>query len=712
MANYPKIISVTPSYLEHCVYMSVLFFFAGNRPRKYHLRRKCRNYKSVKMAVLVLALILIVGIYINYAFILNGATTTKVSPSGNDAIAVLHGMKSILILNPNLMLTMTYQGNVVLQGILNVTDSKGINPINCSETFHADVCLEWSNNVRLTMSVNRSAAQDLDCYDIEWTALQCVDQVLTDCFNIGTTHWYGGYQNFNQYWPLSKSTQTMTAYVSHDIYKGDIGDVLDRYLFSSKGTGFYIDSEVPLYFSMNDTFDMMCFSAKYEKFPYQNFDNKYPVLRYKICQSDNVKTIHSKMSSMLIPKPTGIPDTKMFQYPIWSTWAQYKKDINQSTVMSFAHDILANNFSHAQLEIDDFWTPTYGDYVFDIKKFPNATAMVRQLNDMGFRVTVWVNPFFNIDSQSFAEGAAKSYFICSYNTNRPALVEWWDGAMAGILDPTNPAAVAWYLDKLENLKKVYNISSFKFDAGEAAFLPPVYSAYKPERDPGNIFPKAYVEMVVQSDKSRHLEVRVGYHTQEHPTFVRIMDKDSKWEHTNGLKSVIPVVLTFGLLGYPFVLPDMIGGNLYHGADFDAILYIRWLELNALLPSMQFSLVPWQNNDTTIVKIAQKFTKLHEHYSTLLIKLAQESTVTGYPIIRPVWWMDPYSEDALICEDEFLVGEEILVAPVVEQNAISRDIYLPPGNWHDQLRNKTIQGKTWLSNYRVELDELAYFIRTS
>ena len=216
MANYPKIISVTPSYLEHCVYMSVLFFFAGNRPRKYHLRRKCRNYKSVKMAVLVLALILIVGIYINYGFILNGATTTKVSPSGNDAIAVLHGMKSVLILNPNLMLTMTYQGSVVLQGILNVTDSNGINPINCSETFNVDVCLEWSNDVRLIMSVNRSAAQDLDCYDIEWTALQCVDQVLTDCFNIGTTHWYGGYQNFNQYWPLSKSTQTMTAYVSHD----------------------------------------------------------------------------------------------------------------------------------------------------------------------------------------------------------------------------------------------------------------------------------------------------------------------------------------------------------------------------------------------------------------------------------------------------------------------------------------------------------------
>ena len=472
---------------------------------------------------------------------------------------------------------------------------------------------------------------------------------------------------------------------------------------SSKGTGIFIDDEVPLFYSMNEPCGLMCLSAKYEKTSFQSLENKYPVLKYKMCQTDNVTTIHMKMAAMFIDKPTCIPNKKIFQFPIWSTWAEYKRKINQSKVMALARDILINNFTHAQLEIDDMWTPTYGDYEFHRTKFPDAAAMVRQLNNMGFRVTVWVNPLFNINSTAFIEGAAKSYFIRSYNTTRPALVEWWDGDLAGILDPTNPNAVKWYLKKkLENLKKSYNISSFKFDAGESNFLPPVYSSYQDD-----VYPKSYVKMAMQADSTRHLELRVGYRTQQYPVFVRVMDKDSRWDHDNGIKSIIPVVLTFRLLGYPFILPDMIGGNAYKNDTVDAELYFRWVELNAFLPSMQYSIVPWRYNKP-VLEIAQKYTKLHEQYSPLFIKLAQEATVTGYPIIRPIWWSDPSSEDALTCEDEFLVGEEIIVAPVVEQGTRARDIYLPPGFWHDKLRNVELQGPLWLRNYRVELDELAYF----
>lgn len=621
----------------------------------------------------------------------------------------LHSKATDVILNTDLELIIKYKGEEVITGNLNWNGITEVKLVDCSDFSVAGICYEWPGEKRFTISLNRSGSEDMDCFDLEWTALRCVDQVLTDCFDIRSTHWFGGYQNKQQHWPLNKNNMTMAAFVSHDIFLHPVGDVLERYFFSSKGTGIYIDSEIPFYFSMNDKEGMLCFSAKYEDFTYNNYDNRYPVLKYKICQSDNVRNIHTKMSAMFIPKPTDIPDIKLFQYPIWSTWAEFRKDINQSAVLKFASDILSYKFSHSQLEIDDFWTPTYGDFEFDIQKFPNAIAMIRKLNEMGFRVTVWVHPFFNLNSKSFSEGFLNSYFIRSYNSVRPALTKWWDGNVTAILDPTNPEAVSWYLDKLENLKKVYNISSFKFDAGEAGFLPPVFSSFVKKMDRNEIYPKSYVEMAVQSDKSRHMEVRAGYHTQKHPVFIRIMDKYSQWGHDNGIKSVIPVVLTFGILGYPFLLPDMIAGNLKSMNDSE--LYVRWLELNAFLPSMQYSIVPWRFNKT-VVSIAQKFTSLHEKYSPIFIKLAHESTVSGYPIIRPVWWNDPYSEDALTCEDEFLVGDEILVAPVVEKGAKARDIYLPPGAWNDQLRNVKIQGETWLRNYRVELDELAYFTLSS
>jgi alpha-glucosidase (family GH31 glycosyl hydrolase) len=60
--------------------------------------------------------------------------------------------------------------------------------------------------------------------------------------------------------------------------------------------------------------------------------------------------------------------------------------------------------------------------------------------------------------------------------------------------------------------------------------------------------------------------------------------------------------------------------------------------------------------------------------------------------------------------EFLLGEDILVAPVLDEGAISRDIYLPTGQWDDKLRSRTIIGPKWLKNYTVALNELAYFTR--
>lgn len=71
------------------------------------------------------------------------------------------------------------------------------------------------------------------------------------------------------------------------------------------------------------------------------------------------------------------------------------------------------------------------------------------------------------------------------------------------------------------------------------------------------------------------------------------DKDSRWGYDNGLKSMIPSLLQFSIAGYPFVLPDMIGGNAYAGEIPSKELYIRWMQANIFMPAVQFSLVPWK-----------------------------------------------------------------------------------------------------------------------
>lgn len=86
-----------------------------------------------------------------------------------------------------------------------------------------------------------------------------------------------------------------------------------------------------------------------------------------------------------------------------------------------------------------------------------------------------------------------------------------------------------------------------------------------------------------------------------------MDKDSNWNYNNGLATVIPNALIFGLIGYPFVLPDMVGGNAYVLLP-NRELFIRWAELNVFLPSIQFSIVPWQY-DAELVQIISDMMEL-------------------------------------------------------------------------------------------------------
>ncbi|KAK7494184.1 hypothetical protein BaRGS_00014657 [Batillaria attramentaria] len=335
---------------------------------------------------------------------------------------------------------------------------------------------------------------------------------------------------------------------------------------------------------------------------------------------------------------------------------------------------------------------------------------------MGFRVTLWTHPFMNLDSKAFPEAAENHYAIGTRGSHNPALVRWWNGKMAAILDVTNPAAVQWYLGRLEALKNKYNISSFKFDAGEAFFVPEAAQTFKPMSSPG-VFSKEWAELAFEADPYvRHQEVRAAWNAQNLPIFVRIFDRWSAWEAVEGgLETLIPTTLTFGLLGYPFVLPDMIGGNAYADSGFtggaypDRELFIRWLEASALLPALQFSIAPWLY-DEEVTNITRRYTQLHEKYAPTIISLARESVTTGNPIIRPLWWVAPEDPAALTISSQFLLGNDVMVAPVLVRGARRRDIYVLEGEWQDLLRGQKISGPVWLRDYEVHLDELPIFER--
>ena len=98
----------------------------------------------------------------------------------------------------------------------------------------------------------------------------------------------------------------------------------------------------------------------------------------------------------------------------------------------------------------------------------------------------------------------------------------------------------------------------------------------------------------------------------------MMDKDSYWGYDNGLQTVIPTALLFSTIGYPFILPDMIGGNVYYDEELPSEeLFIRWMQLNAFMPAMQFSISPWQYDDEKVKTISKKYMAIGQILSRIL-----------------------------------------------------------------------------------------------
>ena len=105
-----------------------------------------------------------------------------------------------------------------------------------------------------------------------------------------------------------------------------------------------------------------------------------------------------------------------------------------------------------------------------------------------------------------------------------------------------------------------------------------------------------------------IEARDALHTQTLPIFIRMIDKDSNWGFTNGIPTLITTLFQMNLNGYPFVMPDMVGGNGYAENPFNSStlpskeLFIRWLQANVFMPNIQYSFVPWDYDDEVSLRI--------------------------------------------------------------------------------------------------------------
>ena len=409
---------------------------------------------------------------------------------------------------------------------------------------------------------------------------------------------------------------------------------------------------------------------------------------------------------------------KFFQYPQLNTWMEFTYYVTQQGVLDFARKWIENGFTPGVFIIDEGWQKRYGVWEFDRAAFPDPVEMVRQLHAWGFTVLLWVVPYVSVDGPSYErslrplEGtdpeSAKRLYLRAAN-GQTAIFSWWNGYSA-LLDMTDAYNRAFLRDQLRRLMDDFGIDGFKFDGGSVRGYSPSLLINGPLAKTITAQELNGAWNAFGAEFAWH-EFKDTYGRGGKNTVQRLRDKHHQWGR-DGLADLIPCAINAGLMGFPFLCPDMIGGGEWSyrflpGFTVDEELFVRMAQCSALFPMMQFSWAPWLALKEENVKRCLDAARLHERLFPEIIKVVRASRQTGEPVIRSLEYECPHHGFELI-QDEFMVGSDLLAAPVLEKGAVSRKVAFPAGTWRAP-DGKTYDGLT-ACDVPAPLDTLPWFIR--
>jgi alpha-glucosidase/alpha-D-xyloside xylohydrolase len=343
------------------------------------------------------------------------------------------------------------------------------------------------------------------------------------------------------------------------------------------------------------------------------------------------------------------------------------------------------------------WNTGHGSFTFNPATFPDPAAMIRQLHDEHFHVSLHVVYRNRVLEGSVhdpcatpgnVEGAG-CYWRMHRDVERLGIDGWWP-------DEGDPLDVSSRLAR----DRLY------YDG--------------PLMDRPNIRPFALHRNGVPG-------------TQRFGAFVWSGDINSTWET---LRLQVPVAINTGLSGLPYWGTDT--GGFVPTKELTGELYARWFAFSAFCPLFRSHgrtwklRLPWQWNtgelgpsetsgagsadpdpselhNAAVEPICRKYLELRYRMLPYIYSMVRESCETGLPLMRALWLHHPDDPAAVACGDQYLWGRDILVAPVVERGATERKLYLPRGVWHDFWNDSTQEGGREITR-DADLATIPLFVR--
>jgi alpha-glucosidase len=425
--------------------------------------------------------------------------------------------------------------------------------------------------------------------------------------------------------------------------------------------------------------------------------------------------------------------------PLWALGYQQSRwsYMSQEKVLDVAREFRRRRIPADVLYLDIDHMDGFRVFTWNPRTFPDPKAMLGQLHDEGFHAVTIVDPGIKVDRNYAIYRSGQEQGVYVKNADGSELqAKVWPGICA-FPDFTSPAARAWFGGLYESALDL-GVDGFWNDMNEPGVFPPD-GFDKPEISlgPQRTFPldvrhagdgqpgthaqyhnvygmqmaRASFEGLrsLRPDKRPLVLTRAGYAGVQRYAAVWTGDNSPTWSH---LALTIPMLTNLSVSGVPFVGAD-VGG--FMGSP-SAELHTRWLQAAALTPyfrthsnDVSAPREPWAFG-AELEAINRGTIELRYRLLPYLYTLFEENERTGLPPMRPLWFMHPGDARAALVDDQFLLGADLLVAPVLREGQVKREVYFPKGDaWLDWWDGSRHEGGS-STMIAAPLDRLPLFVR--
>lgn len=372
--------------------------------------------------------------------------------------------------------------------------------------------------------------------------------------------------------------------------------------------------------------------------------------------------------------------------PLWSfgLWMSRITYSIQDEVKDVAQKLREHQIPCDVIHLDTGWFDVEWrcNYEFSPSRFPDPKAMLAQLKEQNFHLSLWQVPYFTPTNTLYQEAIDKGYVILDADGKLPT--------EDAIVDFSNPEAVAWYQGLIRGLFDL-GISAIKADFGEEAPLHGAYASGKTGKFEHNLYALRYTAAVYEAsrrgDETPVIWARSAWAgSQKYPVH---------WggdpEATDGaFAASIRGGLSFGASGFAFWSHDN-GGFVKKSPEE---LYLRWLACGMFTSHTrchgQPPKEPWLYDEAFMDQF-RAIVNMRYQLMPYIYTQAVVSADKGLPMLRAL--CIDYPEDPLVwdIDDSYLFGDSMLIAPLLHSGRSGRKVYMPEGMWIDYQTHKSYEG---------------------